>query len=336
MPTVLDVARAAGVSRQTVSNVLNAPGLVREATRERVLTEISRLGYQPHASARRLRTRRSSTLGVRLHEPEDGISGALLDQFLHSLTASADRRGYRVMLFAAADPGDEVAHIRRLSDGADVDAFVLTSTEHGDSRVRWLLDNDVPFITFGRPWGGEDLGLHPWVDVDGRAGTREATLHLLDGGRRRVGFLGWPSPSGTGDDRRLGWEQAVAERGAPGGAGMTGESEDHIGEAEEVTARWLDRDPGLDGLVCASDSLALGASFAAGRAGRALEVIGFDNTPVARALGLSSVEQRTDLVAAAILDLLLDGGGVRTAPEEGWETRLIAPELVLRSGRPGD
>ena len=82
--TVADVAAAAGVSRQTVSNVLNAPDVVRPATRERVERVIAELGYRPHASARRLRTRQSSTLGIRLAQVH-GISGAVLDRFLHAL-----------------------------------------------------------------------------------------------------------------------------------------------------------------------------------------------------------------------------------------------------------
>ena len=335
LPTVLDVARVAGVSRQTVSNVLNAPGLVREETRERVVSAIAALGYEPHASARRLRTRRSSTIGVRIDETRDGISGAVLDRFLHRLTATADERGFRIMLFPATDAEDEIAHIRRLSDGADADAFVLSSTEHGDTRVRWMTENAVPFVTFGRPWGAEDLYAHPWVDVDGRAGTAAATRHFLARGARRVGYLGWPPPSGTGDDRRGGWEDVVAAHNSPRGPGLTATSRDDVGEAEGVVRDWLDSGAELDALVCASDSLALGAALAFGRAGRGdIPVAGFDNTPVAAAVGLTSVEQRTDLVAEAVVDLLLDGrGGVRGPMGGDQAHRLVTPELVVRDGR---
>ena len=128
LPTVVDVAREAGVSRQTVSNVLNTPDIVAPATRSRVEQAIASLAYRPHASARRLRTRKSSTIGVRLDPVANGISGAVLDRFLHALTERADEHGLRVLLFTAKDPLDEVAQLRRLLDGADVDSFVLTST----------------------------------------------------------------------------------------------------------------------------------------------------------------------------------------------------------------
>src|ERR1700712_208409 len=102
LPTVLDVAEAAGVSRQTVSNVLNSPALVRPETREKVQAAIHDLGYRPHASARRLRTQKSSTIGIRLDPiTTDGISGSILDRFLHALTEQADRKDLRVLLFTA-------------------------------------------------------------------------------------------------------------------------------------------------------------------------------------------------------------------------------------------
>ena len=211
-PTVSDVAVAAGVSRQTVSNVLNSPGIVRPETRERVEAAIRSLGYRPHASARRLRTQKSSTIGIRLDPlTRDGISGSVLDRFLHALTEQADALGLRVLLFTARDPEDEIEQFRRLSEAADVDAFVLTSTFHGDPRTEWLIEHGQSFVTFGRPWGIDDMAdpEHLWVDVDGRAGLRAATEHLLATGRERIGFLGWPAGSGTGDDRRAGWLEAM-------------------------------------------------------------------------------------------------------------------------------
>lgn len=213
LPTVEDVALLASVSRQTVSNVLNTPTIVKPATRQRVENAIAQLGYRQNASARRLRTQKSSTIGIRLDPMVNGISGSVLDRFLHALTEQADVRGMRVLLFTAATPEAEIEQIRRLRDGSDVDAFVLTATFHGDPRTEWLIENKVPFVTFGRPWGIDDMNdpQHLWVDVDGSAGVRAATNHLIESGATRVHYLGWPSPSGTGDDRRRGWADAMRE-----------------------------------------------------------------------------------------------------------------------------
>ena len=348
LPTVEDVARAAGVSRQTVSNVLNSPSIVREDTRERVQSAIDRLGYRPHASARRLRTRVSSTIGIRLpFVDRGGISGAVLDRFLHELAEHADARGMRLMLFAAADDADEIEQYRRLRDGADVDAVVVTATSYDDPRIDWLADERMPFVAFGRPWGSPhaDDPARPWVDVDGSAGTREATEHLLGRGLDRIGWLGWPAGSGTGEDRRSGWADAMtaAGRDAAEVEGLGLASEDTVPLARAAVERRLaGRSPdaaGLDALVCASDSLALGAMMAVREAGHPrFPVIGFDNTPVAGALGLSSVDQRLDLVAIAALELLMGDSGSRVLPTGDPALRdphrLIPPRLVVRRSTP--
>ncbi|MFJ7289830.1 LacI family DNA-binding transcriptional regulator [Curtobacterium sp. NPDC098951] len=322
--TVADVALAAGVSRQTVSNVLNRPEVVRPTTLSRVQAAIDDLGYRPHASARRLRTRQSSTLGVRL-EPVHGISGAVLDRFLHALVDSADERGMRILLFTATDVDDELAHIERLVEGSDVDGFVLSSTFHGDPRAAWLGTRDIPFVTFGRPWGLPDMDAapHPWVDVDGRAGVHDATAHLLARGHRRIGFLGWPSPSGQGDERRRGWQDAMRAAGLPEDAGLT--CGDDVTAATATVADALRHGEGFDALVCASDTLALGARFALGAA---VPVVGYDDTPVAEAVGISSVEQPLVEVASAAVELLMGAG--RTVLPASTGHRLLAPRVVWR------
>lgn len=330
-PTVQDVAEAAGVSRQTVSNVLNSPGIVADATRERVESVIADLGYRPHASARRLRTRKSSTIGIRLDPVTDGISGSVLDAFLHALTEHADARGLRIQLFTARSPEHELEQIRRLRDGSDVDAFVLTSTFHGDPRTAWLEQHRVPFVTFGRPWGEADFDrpAHPWVDVDGRAGTRAATEHLRGLGARRIGYLGWPSPSGTGDERRAGWRAAQPMQDEEA-TRLSRATEDRV-DLGAVAAREL-LAAGVDAVVCASDSLALGASIAIRDSGRDLPVIGYDDTPVAAAVGLSSVRQPLHAVAAAALELLFGarGGDLVDQEPDGARHRLLEPDLVVR------
>ena len=340
LPTVEDVARSAQVSRQTVSNVLNAPSVVREATRTRVEAAIAELGYRPNLSARRLRQQKSATIGIRLDPQRNGISGGILDRFVHALTEQADARAMRVLLFTADGPSSEIEQIRRLRDGADVDAFVLTATFHCDPRTEWLIENRIPFVTFGRPWGIDDMNdpRHRWVDIDGRKGVYDATIHLLDSGARRIGWLGWPRPSGTGDDRRRGWEDAMRDSLGTSDdelVALSTESFDGVPQASDAIARRLQTQQMLDGLVCASDTLALGAMIAVASApGLAdLPIIGFDNTPVAEAVGLSSVEQPLDLVAAGALELLLGPLGDSVIPRQpsvAPQHRLIPPVLMMR------
>lgn len=338
LPTVLDVGRVAGVSRQTVSNVLNSPEIVKAETRERVEAAIAQLGYRPHASARRLRTRKSATLGIRLDPMTNGISGSVHDRFLHALTERADARGLRVLLFTATDPQDEIRQFRRMRDGADIDAFVLTSTFYDDPRTEWLIENDVPFVTFGRPWGIDDMNdpRHLWVDVDGWSGLHQATMHLLAEGKQRIVFLGWPSHSGTGDDRRRGWRDAMATSGLTGAEidELQLAVEDGVSQGRDGLRALSDAGIPFDAVVCASDSLALGAILVAGQD---VPVIGYDNTPVAEAVGLSSVEQPLDEVAAAALELMMGPAGAelldRSTSPDIPRHRLLIPHLVVRHRR---
>lgn len=324
--TLADVAAHAGVSVQTVSNALNNPALLKQATLDRVLASVAALGYSPNLQAKRLRHGTVSTIGVRIEPATDNIASSLLDRFLHELTGRADARGQHVVVFTAASDADEVQRIRSLASQRVADRFLLTSTHSGDARVPALLEAGLPFVAFGRPWGPAPE--HSWVDVDGATGTREATMALLDAGHRRIGFVGWPVGSGSGDDRRRGWASAMAEHAALSGAelsdaaleALTVRCPDLLSDAVIATAPLIAS--GVDALVCASDALAGGAIGAAMDAGRTLPVIGFDNTALASGIGFSSVDQSVGRVADAALDAL--------DREPGAVTTLVTPQLVRR------
>jgi DNA-binding LacI/PurR family transcriptional regulator len=331
--TIEDVAREAGVSRQTVSNVINAPSKVREPTRQKVHVAIEALGYSPNAGARRLRTQRTSTIGVRLDAFSGGISGVVLDRFVHALTEHASTRGLRVLLYAARTVDEELRHINDFANGGEVDAIILTGTAPGDPRAARLRERGIPFAAFGRPWGAHELenADHPWVDIDGADGTRAATEHLRDCAGERIAFLGWPADSGTGDDRERGWRETIGPRAGDRSAPRL-VSPGGVAEAQ-VAVRELLQDNPVDGLVCASDALAIGAHLAAVQAGRPdLEIVGFDNTAAAEALGLSSVEQLPEQVASVILEMLMGTEGTRISrpPTTTPAGRLVAPKLIVR------
>ncbi|MFC7640632.1 LacI family DNA-binding transcriptional regulator [Streptosporangium lutulentum] len=341
--TITDVARHAKVSRQTVSNVINAPELVREGTRRRVLESIEALGYRASQAARQMRTGRSRLIATRIEPAEDGINGTIHDRFLHGLTESAAGFGYRVLLYTAHDDQSEIAAVDDLLAAYEPDAFVLTGTHHGDVRTAWLAERRLPFVTFGRPWSMPEGPSHPWVDVDGAAGTAAATRHLLDTGHRRIGFIGWPTGSGVGDDRRAAgrgrsprreWIRPSLDR----------TTDDGVATGEKAAGDLLDADRPATALLCASDSLALGASHAAlsrgggwradGGGGTPIAVIGFDDTSVARATGLTSVSQPLSEAAAccvALLARILDGDEASAGEDGSATTRvLLQPSLVRR------
>lgn len=319
--TIADVARRANVSRQTVSNVLNSPDLVREETRERVRQAVEELGYRVNQAARRMRTGRSRLLAVRIEQTQDGMN--VFDRFLHGLTESAAKAGYRVILYSADDDQSEIATFDDLLGAYEPDAFVLTGTHYGDVRTSWLAERELAFVTFGRPWGMPEGGGHPWVDVDGAAGTAAATRYLLDAGHRRIGFIGWPEGSGVGDDRRSGWVRALEEAGPKDSeAGVLERRTDGSAAEGEAAARELIA-AGATALVCVSDSVALGAMQAG-----PVPVIGFDDTPVAAAIGLTSLSQPLSDAAVRcvrVLTRLLEDD----SPDKPDHV-LLQPSLVIR------
>lgn len=330
-PATLDsVAARAGVSRQTVSNVLRHPGRVAETTRERVLAAIRETGYRPSLPARQLATRRAHAIAVRAERQQDGISGLVLDAFYHGLAEAGHDNGLRVLLYAQpADEAAEVALIDELVLTGAADAVVLTATSADDQRPAHLRDSGATFCAFGRPWGHDDEP-HDWVDVDGAVGTGLAVQHLLDLGRRRIAYLGWPDdgaePS-TGTDRRRGWLEALAGTGTP----VEARSLNDATAAEAAVVELLARDDAPDAIVCASDTLALGAhraALVAAGTGTPATVVGFDATPVAAALGLASVAQPIDQVAHLCIDLLT---GRLETPDRPARGLLVPPVLAVPS-----
>jgi DNA-binding LacI/PurR family transcriptional regulator len=330
-PTLETVARAAAVSRQTVSNVLNAPQLVRAGTRQRVEEAIARTGYRPVKAAQTLRTRRSHLIAVGIPAPLPH-GGEVLDAFLHALTDRAQRRGYRILLVTASDDATEISACDDLLREYDLDAFVLTGTHTGDKRTAWLLGQRVPFVTFGRPWGA--VARHPWVDVDGAAGVRAATEHLIAAGHRRIAFLGWPEGSGVGDDRLSGWQQSCRAAGLPT-RGLLRRMEHGTGPGRAACAALLDSASPPTAFVCVSDAIALGTwAELTGRGlvpGTDAAVTGFDDSPAAAMTGLTSIAQPLAEVAAACLDalhkLLAKPGQRPRTPDQ----ILLQPRLVRRS-----
>ncbi|MFF1384233.1 LacI family DNA-binding transcriptional regulator [Arthrobacter sp. NPDC058288] len=358
-PTLASLAGELAVSRQTISNVLNAPHKVKPATRERVQAAIAAAGYRPSAAARQLRTQRSMNLGMRLLPATDGINGAVLDRFLHALTEAAQSAGYRLTLFCADSDTDEIRQYEQLLDVAGLDGFILTSSTPDDARTRWLQERGTPFAVFGRPWdaaGHPAAAHHPWVDVDGAAGTEAGVKVLLAQGHSRIGFLGWYTGDPVGADRHRGWKRAMTAAGHGRDVANLGvEAEDTVAGGASGAALLVSR--GATAVVCSSDSLALGAmetlresrlgSSGSGLTAGRPAVVGFDNTPVAAALGLSSIAQPVEEAARHIIRVLAyelagsgpvagtgtvgtAGGAVPAAPAPPERQLLLAPRVVER------
>ncbi|MFE3827787.1 LacI family DNA-binding transcriptional regulator [Streptomyces sp. NPDC059092] len=330
--TLAMVARRAGVSPQTVSNALNAPGLLRTETLQRVRATVDAMGYRPHRAAQTLRTRSSKLIGYGIRPTAPGITAPVMDRFLHALSQAADEAGYRILLFASPPGSPGLDGHEELLDLHSVDGFVLSGTDRGDPRQAWLAKRGVPFVGFGRMWSGRQIG--DWADVDGASGTDAAVEHLVAQGHRKIGFLGWPRGSGVGDDRAEGWQRAMRRHRLPV-RGRRAQSVDDLDSAHTAVQPLLDA--GVTAVIAASDMLALGCYRALRERdtapGRDVAVVGFDDSPTAALLspGLSTIAQPLEAVGRECVRLLL---ARLAAPDAPPERVLLEPSLVIRDSTP--
>lgn len=337
-PTIEMVAARAGVSRQTVSNAVNAPHRLRPETLRNVLDAIEELGYRQNQAARSLRTDSTRVIGCRLLPSNHGGTGGVLDGWFHALCDAARSSGYDILTFSSATDDDEIAVYDDLLRRGAVDGFVLTNTHHGDARPHWLIEHGARFVVFGRPWGVKHSA-HSWVDVDGASGTAEAVRHLTRLGHARIAFLGLTEGNGVGDDRYQGWEAGMRAMHLPV-KGLVARAADGIASGRLLAERLLDGPRPPTALVCVSDAMAVGAMRAVedrgGLPGHDVSVVGFDDSPIASVIrpGLSSICQPVEAVAAKLVAALLAelSGGNRDPSR-----LLLAPRLVVRdsSGRRG-
>ncbi len=306
-PTLADVAERAGVSRQTVSNAINNPDLLRADTLTRVQEAIEELGYSPNRAARNLRTRASHLIGLKFAPAQEGTANAAMDRFVHSLVETAGGAGYHILLFAVGEDEDALRGYDDLLRSTAVDAFIVTDTYLGNPQATWLRQRRAPFVAFGRPWDDESAD-HPWVDVDGAAGVDLATTHLLDRGHDRIAWIGWRKDSRIGEDRRSGWTEAMHGRHLST-TGLASRTEDTVSSGREAAAVLLD-EAQPSAFVCASDTLAMGVLHTLRdrglTPGHDISVVGFDDSQVAQVIepGLTSVRQPLEEVAVEIVRAL--------------------------------
>ncbi len=323
--TINDVAGAAAVSRQTVSNALNYPDRVRPETLLRVQGVIDRLGYRPSSAAQTLRQRRAGAVGLELNAV-GATRSDIAQPFLLALSLVAPRHGCHLVPFASRGVTPMLSGYQDMARRHLVDAFVIADTHPADPRPEWLTQRGLPYAAFGR------IPDHPevtsWADVDGRRGTAAAVDHLVERGYDRIGFLGWPPGSAVGDDRRAGWTEGLQRHGlAPG---PEADSVQGIREAASAAGPVL-RELGRGGaVVCASDALAVGVLHAAlslgWRSGRDVGIVGFDASGNSDMLGLTTLAQPLDQIAEHLLHLVHDQLGGAPPPQRG---ALFSPTLIV-------
>jgi len=329
--TIRDVATLAEVSTATVSYVLNNSQPVSPATRDRVLHAVRALGYHPNSTARNLQSSKSRLLGYPWYDLPPGQINAVLDRFTYAAAREVEARGYHLLTFAQPSvnsiaPFDELIKTNR------VDGFLLCFTNHNDERIEYLMAMKIPFVAFGRANETWDF---PYVDVDGGRGVEMMTEHLLSNGHTRIGVVGWPDGSLSGDARLQGYMRAMHAVHLPVQPEWIVRSTNTAESAYKVAHNLTDLPTHLrpTAIVCMSDIMALGVmnwlTHVGLEVGTDIAVTGFDDDPTSSFLRppLSSVCQPIAELAAQSVQMLmtlLDGEPLRN------RHTLLSPTLAIR------
>ncbi|WP_107080222.1 LacI family DNA-binding transcriptional regulator [Streptomyces sp. NBRC 109706] len=334
MVTMSDVAKAAGVSSMTVSNVLNNHPHVSEATRRRVTEAVDRLGYRMNLAARNLRSGTTGVIGLAVPDIDKPYCG----QLAALVIAEAGRRGYRVAVEQTGASREGEAQALANSRLRMYDGLILATVELGDEDAD-ALSADFPVVTLGERFSEADVDHVGMANFDG---AREATLHLLERGCRRVAAIGGRTEGETGAAtlRTGGYLAALDEAGVPReDALLVGCAFTTAAGAEAV--RQLHADGvAFDGAMCLTDSVALGVLRGLADVGLAVPgdvlVTGFDDIPQAAYTvpSLTTVAPgHTEMVTAALemlTERMGDKRGEREARNFTGPHRLVVRESTTR------
>ena len=306
-PTILDVAEEAGVSRGTVSRVINGGHWVSPQALAAVQEAIRTTGYQINHHARSLVTGRSNSVAFLLTEPQHLLfEDPNFSILLRGAAQALGKRGMPLLLMVAGTPA-EVERVVDYVAGGHIDGVLLISTHADNPVVGSLQRRGIPTIACGAPLGFESkVG---YVSADDLGGARQMTRHLLDGGRTRIATVTGPMDTPGGRLRLEGYRQELGER-------FDSELVDNGDYTREGGAaamrRLLERRPDLDAVFVASDLMAAGALVALRQAGRRVPddvaVGGFDDSGLAATLEppLTTMRQPFERISHEIVRLLLE------------------------------
>ena len=326
-PTIEDVARAAGVSRSTVSRVLNGGLHVRPEAISRVNSAVGALGYSVNQAARNLASGRTGSVAFVVSEQGEHLFGdPNFGVLVRTFSRELRDRGQHLLVTTAQDYGEETFLGDYLTAG-HVDGVLFSLPREGETLLNRVASSGLPLVVLGQPLGYEHEV--SWVAVDDEAAAFEAVSYLLGQGRSAIGTITGPVNTSSGRLRLEGYHRAVGRHSPPGLVAF-GDWSPASGRAG--AQQLLEQHPEMDGLFVASDLMAVDAMTVLKASGRRVPedvaVVGFDDSPAAVQAdpALTTIRQsfeRSAPEAVRILNELL--AGLRTEPEH-----LVMPTRMVR------
>ncbi len=325
-PTIHDVAAASGVSRGTVSRVLNGQGNVSLAAETAVRRAVAETGYVVNRAARSLKTSRTGSIVMVLSEPQERLfEDPNFSVLMRVATNQLAERDMSLVLMIAGDDGGR-ERVARYLRGGHADGTLLVSTHAGDPLLEAIERSGVPAVACGAVLGRESV--IPYAAADDRGGARDMTAYLVEQGRRRIGMITGPLDTPGGSLRLEGFTGVLGRRATKQ---MIVHGDYTQDGGEEAMRRLLATVPDLDAVFVASDLMAAGALQALHEAGRRVPqdvaVGGFDDSAIATATrpALTTVRQPLEKVAEETVRLL-----IARLDEQQVEPVVLPTELVVR------
>ena len=316
--TIHDVAVVAGVSRGTVSRVVNGEPYVSAQARTAIEAAIEKVGYVPNNAARNLVMQRSQAIGFIVHEPhslfldDPNIGGILLGA--NTVLSRADYQ----MVSLVIDSQRDTDRVARYLSGGFVDGVIIVSARDEDPMTRVVEKLALPAAFVGHP---PDLRRLPFVRIDNRRSSHAITRRLMDTGRRRIGMIAAALDRDSGADRLAGFTDALGARFDPNLVARVPLYS--FFDGAQGMRELLAREPLIDGVFAASDAVAAGALEALRDAGRLVPddvgVVGFDDSSWALRTQpkLSTVHQPAFGLGAAAAECVLGQLRGEEQPEDG-------------------
>ncbi|MBN1486990.1 MAG: LacI family DNA-binding transcriptional regulator [Anaerolineae bacterium] len=328
MPTLEEIAKLSGVSRSTVSRVINNDPHVSDPTYKKVMAVVREFNYQPNIAARSLASGHTRVLGLVI---PTGVSKLFTDPYfqilIQGVSSACNAHDYSVMLWLA-EPEYERRMIKKILNNGLVDGVVVSSMVVDDVIVEALVESELPFMLIGRHPTVTDVN---YVDVDNVASAKEIVTHLLRLGYTRVATITGPLNAISGVDRYEGYIEALSSRGIKIDTGLIVEGDFSEEGGYYAMRRLLSQSP--QAVFVASDPMAMGAMRALHEAGLSIPedvaLVGFDDIPASARSNppLTTIRQPVHMLGSVAVKTLID---LIEHPVADLHHIILPTQLVIR------
>ncbi len=326
--TVVDVAKAAGVSLMTVSRAINGREGIGEETRARILDLARQMNYQPSQIARSLATRQTNTLGLVVPD----VSNPFFAHIAHGAEDAAFEYGFSVFLVNSAESIERERSALESLWQKEVHGVILCSSRLPQEELLVYVDRFSQMVLVNRDLDTPHLNVST-INVDDHAGAEMAVRHFVETGRKQMAFIAGPESSHSGQRRKSGFQTGMKAAGFPVDKSCVLHCQPTLQSGLDATMKLLESHPNIDAILAYNDLVAVGALQACKQRGKKvpaeIAIIGADDVPLASLVdpALSTLRVNQYDIGRLTIPFFLDNDGMDADINRKI---VIMPELVIR------